>query len=334
MKTLLVVLSEKCNLNCTYCGVDKWSKKAIDPDLYLAEFRKLRAEFPNELIKIEFFGGEPLLQLELVDVIINGVRDDSNVKFFMPTNGLLLTEENINYLLDNRVEISLSFDGLWQDKNRLQLNGKKTLDRFFEKKTLFDKIPNILCHTMITRGCYNLLENHLFIRNNFGFNPELTLVRDVGTWDMASVEKLKKGIDELFDWYLENPQEDIPHFILFYLRHILDYKSKSVTTDNCGAGLDVLMFSENKIVPCTRFKDQPDIIARIPEFRKMTACSTCEVRNYCKKGCLYEQIQNDGPIEELCIIYKYMYNKVFSLIKEMKDNEKFVNIIKKEIHYE
>jgi MoaA/NifB/PqqE/SkfB family radical SAM enzyme len=48
MKTLLAVLSEKCNLNCSYCGVDKWSKKRIDADLYLEEFKKLREQFPTE----------------------------------------------------------------------------------------------------------------------------------------------------------------------------------------------------------------------------------------------------------------------------------------------
>ena len=53
MKTLLVVLSEKCNLNCSYCGVDKWSKNKIDPDLYLTEFRKMREQYPDEKIKIE-----------------------------------------------------------------------------------------------------------------------------------------------------------------------------------------------------------------------------------------------------------------------------------------
>jgi len=252
----------------------------------------------------------------------------------MPTNGLLLTEDNIEYLVNNKVGISLSFDGLWQDRNRLQLNGKKTLDKFLEKRELFKKIPDVSCHTMITRGCYNLLENHLFIKNTFGFNPELTLVRDVGTWNMESVERLKLGIDELFDWYLNNPDEEMPFFIKFYLRHILDYKSKGFTSENCGAGIDMLMFSENKLVSCTRFKDQPEVIAKIPEFRRMSKCETCEVKNYCKKGCLYEQINNDGPIEELCVIYKYMYNKVFEAMGHLKTNENFVSVVKKEIHYE
>jgi len=334
MKTLLVVLSEKCNLNCSYCGVDKWSKLSIDPDLYLAEFRKMRKRFPDETIKIDFFGGEPLLQMDLIETILEGVKHDNNLKLFMPTNGLLLDEKKIQFLIDNNIEVSLSFDGLWQDRNRLQLNGKKTLHRFLEMRDLFRKIPGVNCHTMITKGCYNLLENHLWIKDNFGFNPELTLVRDVGTWDQNSVEKLKVGITEMFDWYIENPEQGMPYFVLFYLRHFLDYHGKGVTTDNCGAGTHMFMFSENKVVPCTRFKDSPDMIAEIPKYAQMPVCQTCEVRNYCKKGCLFEQIKNQGPIVELCDIYKYTYREVKRMTAALRDNPYFKQVVKEEMEKE
>lgn len=331
MKTLLVVLSEKCNLDCTYCGVDKWSKKAIDPDLYLAEFRKMRAEYPEETIKIDFFGGEPLLQIPLIQEILNGVKDDGNVELFMPTNGLLLDKDSVQFLIDNNIKVSLSFDGLWQDRNRLQLNGKGTVHRFFDKRDLFKQLPGVGCHTMIYKGCYNLLENHLFIKNNFGFNPVLTLVRDVGVWDHNSVEKLKTGISEIFDWYIKNPEEEIPNFILFYLRHFINYRARGYVKDNCGAGTDVLMFSENKIVPCTRFKDSPEMIAAIPQYAKMKECESCEVKNYCEKGCLFEQIKNQGPIVELCDIYKYTYREVKRMAFDLKDNPNFKSVIQKEI---
>jgi sulfatase maturation enzyme AslB (radical SAM superfamily) len=327
MKTLLVVLSEKCNLNCSYCGVDKWSKLSIDPYLYLEEFRKMREQYPDEKIKIDFFGGEPLLQMDLIQTILDGVKHDNNLKLFMPTNGLLLDEKKIQFLIDNNIEVSLSFDGLWQDRNRLQLNGKKTLHRFMEMRPLFKQIPGVSCHTMITKGCYNLLENHLWIKDNFGFNPELTLVRDMGIWDQDSVDKLLAGITEMFDWYIANPHETMPYFILFYLRHFLNYHSKSVVTDNCGAGTNVFMFSENKVVPCTRFKDSPEMIAEIPKYAQMPVCQTCEVKNYCKKGCLFEQIKNQGPIVELCDIYKYVYKEVKRMTAALKHDPYFKRVV-------
>jgi uncharacterized protein len=331
MKTLLVVLSEKCNLNCSYCGVDKWSKKTIDPELYLEEFRKMRATFPDETIKIDFFGGEPLLQMPLIKTILQEVEQDKNIRLFMPTNGLLLDDEKLQFLIDHQIEVSISFDGLWQDHNRQQLNGKPTLARFFEKRDLFRKLPGVKCHTMIYRGCYNLLENHLYIRDNFGFNPELTLVRDAGVWDQASVNTLKTGIDELFNWYIANPAEEMPFFILFYLRHFINYQSKGSEVDTCGAGVDTFMFSENKLVPCTRFKDSPEMIELIPKYSQMPECQTCEVKHYCRKGCLFEQIKNQGPIVELCDLYIYIYKQVSKLTAALRDDEHFREIVRREI---
>jgi radical SAM protein with 4Fe4S-binding SPASM domain len=331
MKTLNVVLSEKCNLNCTYCNQDKWSKKEIDPYLFLEEYKRIREEFPDELIRIDFFGGEPLMFMDLIKIIIAETEHDSNIKYVMPTNGLLLTEDNLPYILEKKIEVSISFDGLWQDRNRLQLNGKGTFERFLEKREIFRQIPDLKMHTMIYKGCYNLLENHLYIKNNYGINPELTLVRDMGVWDQKSVDRLKDGIKELFDWYIANPTEEMPFFILFYLRHFLNYTNKRYTRDFCGAGTNIFMFSENKTVPCNRFKDEPKMIEDIPKYIKMSVCQTCEVKNYCEKGCLFEQIKNKGPIAELCDIYKYAYNQVRHMTKSLYNNDYFKNTVMMEL---
>jgi len=332
MKTLLVVMSELCNLNCTYCGVDKKSKKKIDVELFLNQYRKMRADFPNDKIKIDFFGGEPLLQFDIVKQIISETEHDPLIQYFMPTNGLVMTKEMAEYLTEKNVEISLSFDGLWQDQNRKQFTNNGTLIKFMLRKDLFRSIPNLRCHTMITNGNYNLLENHLFIKKLLGVNTELTLVRDNGIWDEESVAKLKDGIKELFDWYIDHPEEEMPFFILFYFRHMLMSKLKKERVDNCGAGDSLVTFNEdNNIVPCNRFKDQPDVIAKIPEYRLMSKCTTCEVREYCRKGCLYEQITNGGPIEELCDIYRFTYRQVGSMVERLESNKTFNALVMKEL---
>ena len=330
MKTLLVVLSELCNLDCSYCDMEKTSNKSIDVDLFLKEFELLRETYPEEIIKVNFFGGEPLLQLDKVKYIINHINDD-NIKYFMPTNGLKMTKKSKQYLLDNNVELSLSFDGLWQDLNRKQLTGKGTLQHYLEKKDLF---KGMKCHTMISTGNYNLLENHLFILNEFGIVPDMTLVRDRGIWDIESVTALNKGIQELFDWYRENPSEPMPFLILFYLRHFLLYESKKYVVESCGAGVDLFSFSEDKVVPCNRFKDDLVATNNITSYVHTSACNTCSVKNYCKKGCLYEQIKNEGPIVDICTIYKYIYKAIAILVKDLRDNKDFKMIIMEELNNE
>jgi sulfatase maturation enzyme AslB (radical SAM superfamily) len=66
----------------------------------------------------------------------------------------------------------------------------------------------------------------------------------------------------------------------------------------------------------------------------MPVCQTCEVKNYCKKGCLFEQIKNQGPIEELCDIYKYTYREVKRMTAALKNNEFFKQVVREEMEKE
>lgn len=332
MKTLLVVMSEQCNLNCSYCDVDKWSKITIDVDKFIDYYKSERAKHPEEMFKIDFFGGEPLLQFNIIQEIVSRTEHDPLIKYFMPTNALRMTKEMLAFIKDKSIEVSVSFDGLWQDASRPQLSGSGTLTKYLAKSDLIKQIPNLRCHTMVGRGNHNLLENHLFIEDIFDVASEFTLVRDIGIWDPEGVDNLKKGIQELVDWYVNNTDRKIPFYIRYYLRHMLMAKYKQEEVDSCGAGESLNTFNPNNdVVPCNRFKDQPDVIAKIPEFRKMSPCETCEVRTHCRKGCLYEQINNDGPIEELCDIYKFTYNSISSMIREVKDDPNFQAVVMEEI---
>lgn len=310
-------------MDCSYCNVNKRSTDKINPDLYLAEYHKLRKAFPQEKIQLDFFGGEPLMQLDMIKQIIAAVEHDPEIQYFMPTNGMLLTDEIVDYIIDKDIDVSVSFDGLWQDKHRLQVTGKKTAQRLLDKKDIIRRIPDLRIHTMVTRGCYNLLENHLFIKEHFGVDPELTLVRDVGTWTESSVNNLKTGIKEFFDWYIQDPSGPIPGFIAYYLSHFLKYHIKKEIKHNCGAGTDMFSFSENALYPCTRFKNRPELLAEIPKYAQMSECQSCEVRYYCEKGCLFEQIKNNGPIVELCTIYKFLYAEVSRLVDALRDDQQF-----------
>lgn len=331
MITLPVILSEQCNLNCTYCSVDKLSKNKIDPIKFLIEFQKIKSSHPNESIRIDFHGGEPLIQWDSIVQIIQETNEVEGVKYFMHTNGLLLDDSKVAYLNQYGVQVSLSFDGLWQDLNRPQFGNKGSLSQYLSKITVFKKLNKPKCHSMIYKNNFNLLENHAYIMNTLGINPDLTLVRDVGTWDNSSAQKICNAFSEMVDWYIANiDTAEMPGLMKEYFGHILLHASKKHSIDNCGAGIDVLYFVEDKIKPCIRFKDQ-ESIDKISKFRKMEKCQTCEVKNYCRKGCLYENIQNDGPIEELCVMYKHFYKELKNMIQKLNTNEKFRYVLKEAI---
>lgn len=294
--------------------MDKWSKTTIKPKVVINRFKELRIEFPQEVIQVDFFGGEPLLQLPMIKEIISEIKGiDDNHKFFMPTNGISLNQPILDYLKSESVKISISLDGLWQDSNRpIRDSAESSLSILLKKRHLF---KGLKCHTMLDGTKFNLLENHLYIKDNFDMNPELTLVRDIGTWTPDAVKLLYHSIDEMYEWYSNNLHEEIPNFILYWVRDIIRYHAKGHVTDGCGVNRDLFALTENnEKVTCDRFAGDPEAVSKIDEYYSMSACTTCRVKNYCHKGCMYENIKNEGVIPELCDIYKYCYDKSKTLI--------------------
>lgn len=326
-----IALSEQCNLNCTYCNVDKLSKKRIDPQLFLKQYHQKRTDLPNEKFQVDFYGGEPLLQWDIVKNIVEEISGDGS-KLFMPTNGLLLTQDKVDYLNEHGFQVSISFDGLWQDINRKQHNNSGTLDLYLKKRDLFKQLNNLECHTMIYMGNFNLLENHLFIREVLGINPVLTLVRDINVWDMESVHQFNEGFTELVNWYIVNADaEEMPNMMVDYLRHVLLYSVKRMTLDFCGAGDTHFSFTQNELLPCNRFQEK-QYLEKIPEFKRMKECESCDVKNYCKKGCLFENIKNGGPVVELCGMYRHIYKEISRMVSALNSNRVFREYMQREIH--
>jgi|GEM_PF-1360463 len=327
MIIMSLALSEQCNLNCTYCNVDKYSSKKVSAELFLNEFKKKREEHPTELFQIDFYGGEPLLQWDLIKTIIEETKAEDNLQYFLPTNGLLLNDERVDYLNQHDVSVSLSFDGLWQDKNRKQHDGRQSRTSFLDKKSVFKKLKKKSCHSMIYKDNFNLLENHLYILNELELNPEFTLIRDVGVWSEGDTQKFNLAFTELLEWYMQRVDTvEMPSLMKEYLKHIVLFTSKKVQVDYCGASETHFSFTENKLIPCNRFKDQ-SMSEQIEQFKQMDECNSCSVKNFCRKGCLFENIKNKGPITEICGMYRHIYSELLRMTKTLKDNDSFKSLV-------
>ena len=110
--------------------------KAID--LYFSLLKEGKAYNPYREPSIAFYGGEPLLNFELIKTCINYIMktygDDFNPYFVMTTNSTLLSEEIVSFLNEHNCEIVLSIDGPREehDRNRVFPGGKGSFDIVME----------------------------------------------------------------------------------------------------------------------------------------------------------------------------------------------------------
>ena len=115
----MFVVSLRCDHSCQYCQVSRQSenKAAFDMTVETAD-KSLDLVFqsPNQAIKIEFQGGEPLLNFDLIKHIVlsaksRNVIENRNLQFVITTTLTMLTDEILQFCKEHTIYLSSSLDG-------------------------------------------------------------------------------------------------------------------------------------------------------------------------------------------------------------------------------
>jgi len=113
----IFVVSLRCEHSCPYCQVSRQSDDKVKFDMSTEIADKsidLALRSPSKNIKIEFQGGEPLLNFPLIKYIVEAVKcraRDKNLSFVIATNLALINDEIINFCKEHEILISTSLDG-------------------------------------------------------------------------------------------------------------------------------------------------------------------------------------------------------------------------------
>jgi len=127
----MFVVTLRCEHSCPYCQVSRQSDDKLAYDMSVETASNsvdLALRSPSRAIKIEFQGGEPLLNFDIVKYIVieaNKRKQDKEVSFVIATNLALLTDEVLEFCKENNVQISTSLDGPQElhNKNRPKPEG-------------------------------------------------------------------------------------------------------------------------------------------------------------------------------------------------------------------
>jgi uncharacterized protein len=118
-KLHIFVVTLRCDTSCKYCQVSRVSANRSRYDMTVeAAMKALDCVFrsPSPTLKIEFQGGEPLLNFDLIRCIVEEAerRNDTeqrHLQFVVTTNLALLTDEMLDFLSAHDILISTSLDG-------------------------------------------------------------------------------------------------------------------------------------------------------------------------------------------------------------------------------
>lgn len=219
--TLILTLlpTEQCNFRCGYCYEDH-KKGAMSQELQNSIVTYVRKNIHKyAALQINWFGGEPLEALEVVEGLSNRLIKICNTAkrnyfSFMTTNGYKLDSKMLHELLKLRIyTYQVTLDGLkdTHDKLRILENGEGTYDRILAnlldiKQNVKEAYFNIAIRTNFSKSSMDQLEQYveeysgLFENDKrFKFFP-----RFMGKWNEAFDDKLEQDLitdREIFEFH-------------------------------------------------------------------------------------------------------------------------------------
>lgn len=332
---MVLYVTQDCNLRCRYCLTrrggnikDKYMSGAVARaavDLFLEKASRA------EDLTISLYGGEPLLNFDLVKEVVGYAggkvkASGQRINYSMTTNGTLLTDEVIDFACRHRFRILLSLDGdrRIHDANRVFPDGSGS----------FDKVMSGLCRL---KKRLSHVEAAAVVRD---LSPGLTRIASalvdlgVGIGDLApaisidgkfdfdddNIGRYCREFEEMVRHFMESDALMQPYSPITFSAVFKSLEEKSRRDTACIGGIGkIAVDPDGHILPCDNFIGNPDFYIghvstgidkeRRQMFRPFRAanqsiCRICWARYLCGGWCPYYSFARYGdlekPLETLC----------------------------------
>lgn len=323
-RTVILTLTQDCNLACSYCFEHNKSRNNMDcktaVDIIETEYRKLQE---NEILEIDFFGGEPFLEFDLIKEIVEYIEQSSlrdKVLFFVDTNGTLIDENIKKWLLNHEDNFicGLSYDGtpFMHDMNRCNSSSMIDLD-FFAKV-----YPEQTIKMTVSVETLPYLASGIIFLEEKGFEVACNLAYGIDWSKNDNKYYLERELKKLIEHYLDNPQIT-PCSLLDRDICGISY-NKDTKPRFCGAGINVVSYDvDGQAYPCqffmplsvgrekaeksrslTFFYENVPLEVLDPKCKDCIAkaiCPTCYGANYFQCGNIYMQDDNYCNLQKIII---------------------------------
>jgi len=280
LQSLVMNLTNQCNLSCTYCyefGEDKVATPEGKPKFMDIETAKASVDFllkesrDRKSIHITFFGGETLMNFPLLKEVVAYATDRAAaegrfIDFSLTTNATLLTPAIIKFLSDNSIGVTVSMDGPpeMHDKLRVFANGRGSYDIIAPRvKALIQghRTRPITARVTLTAGNTDVVRTYRHLKDELGFS-EIGFAPVTTSPDRlyAIGEKGMDGVLEQFhvlaDEYLAYALRGELHGFSNVSDTIAELYQGVNKSHPCGAALGLLgVGPSGDIAPCHRFVD-------------------------------------------------------------------------------
>ncbi len=332
IKALCLHVAHTCNLNCSYCFASQ-GKYHGQRALMSFEVGKRALDFLVENsgsrhnLEVDFFGGEPLMNWQVVKDLVAYARSiekekGKNFRFTLTTNGVLIDDDVIDFCNKEMSNVVLSLDGRKEihDATRVDYAGHGSYDKIVPK---FQKL-------VAARGEKSYYMRGTFTHRNPDFTKDVFHMADLGFQELSmepvvcapddpmaltpeDLTIVKEQYEILAKEMIKRNREGrgftFYHYMIDLTRGPCVYKRIS----GCGSGTEYMAVTPwGDLYPCHQFVGEEayklgDIWQGVTnealreEFRSCNAyarpeCADCWAKLYCSGGCAANAYHATGSI--------------------------------------
>lgn len=271
-QTITFIVTEDCNLRCKYCYIThKASNKKMNFETakkFIDYILTANINIADDVI-IEFFGGEPMIEMDLVDKISDYFKLKSyelnhpwswRYRFNFATNGVNYSSPAVQkYIKKNygKLSIGISIDGTKEkhDLNRVFPDGSGSYETIEKNIPLW--ISQFSPATKMTFASEDLkyLKDSVINLWEHGVTDVSSNVVFENVWKDGDDILFEKQLKELADYILDNKLFD-KYYCTFFSDTIGGYATEEMLDSTfCGAGKMMALAPNGNIYPCVRYKD-------------------------------------------------------------------------------
>lgn len=294
-QTVMMTVTELCNLNCRYC-FEKVKTKRVMPESVMKEIIQRHMTQNNEFTGVVFdiSGGEPLLEFDRIRRVINWFHETEWEKrhlFSIGTNATLFTDVIKSWFLKHRdcVVPCISLDGT---KSAHDLNRSQSYDAVVKHVSfLKENWPDQSVKMTINADTLDQVADGIENIHSLGLKVEANVVfEDIWGQDTRKKQYLdiyREQLEQLVDFYTQHPELTPPRLVDKYLP-ILALDGQPATDRYCGAGKYMVSYTpDGEAYPCHRFtpfcSQRPSQIPYAAQTSTLgpPSCSTCLIQALC-----------------------------------------------------
>ena len=332
IKALCMHIAHTCNLNCSYCFASQGKyhgeravmsfevgKRALD---FLVENSGTRRN-----LEVDFFGGEPLMNFEVVKQLVAYARSiekekNKNFRFTLTTNGMLIDDDVIEFANKECSNVVLSLDGRKEihDRFRVDYNGVGSFDKIvpkFQKLVKARDGKNYYMRGTFTHANPDFLED-IKVMLDLGFNelsmePVVCAEGDPGELTASDLEIVKEQYERLAELMIEREKEGKPFTFYHYMIDLTGGPCIYKRISGCGSGTEYMAVTPwGDLYPCHQFVGEEkfklgDIYNGVTnqevqcEFGDCNVyaredCKDCWAKLYCSGGCAANAYHATGSV--------------------------------------